>query len=141
MPPTRSRRTKEDKERAAQMVERFIRCFDKSYLQLAYYAALPLVLTPELLNFLRVQFLRGKVHWVAEVDLLLSDLCRQVGYELYAMDTAVRDYLLEDMSRQLPEAEQQMQEVAKALISYIKYLAQTNPYVSPKELQAQQWCI
>ncbi|GAB1543377.1 hypothetical protein NUACC21_60510 [Scytonema sp. NUACC21] len=121
------------------MVERFIRRFDESYLKLAYYAALPLVLTPELLNFLRVQFLRGKVHWVAEVDLLLSDLCSQVGYELYAMDTAVRDYLLEDMSSKLPEAEQQMQEVAKALISYVKYLAQTNPYVSPQELQAQQW--
>ena len=79
---------------AEQMVERFVRRFEPSYKLLAYHAALPLVLTPELLNFLRVQFLRGEVPWMAEVDLLLSDLCRQVGYELYAMDTAVRAYLL-----------------------------------------------
>ena len=44
------------------------------------YAALPLILTPELLNYLRNHFLRDKVPWVAEVDLLLSELCRPVGY-------------------------------------------------------------
>ncbi len=53
--------------------------FDESYGLLAYHAALPLVLTPELVNYLRNEFLRGEqVPWVAEVDLLLSDLCSQV---------------------------------------------------------------
>jgi hypothetical protein len=43
----------------------FIRRFDKdgskSYRQLVYYAALPLVITPELLNYLHTKFLRGRV--------------------------------------------------------------------------------
>ncbi len=127
----------QETERARQLVERFVRCFRKSYQLLAYHGALPLVLTPELLNFLRVRFLQGQVPWVAEVDLLLSDLCNQVGYELYAMDTAVRAYLLEQMKQEL--GEERMQEVARLLISYVKYLHQNNPYISPKELQAQQW--
>lgn len=130
----------EEKERARQMVERFVRRFEESYRLLAYHAALPLVLTPELVNYLRVQFLRGdNVPWVAEVDLLLSDLCRQVGYELYAMDTAVRACLLEQMEQEERLGKQRMQEVAKSLIGYVKYLAQTNPYISPQELQTQQW--
>ncbi|MEB3220013.1 MAG: formylglycine-generating enzyme family protein [Nostocales cyanobacterium 94392] len=127
----------QETQRAEQMVERFVRRFQLSYKLLACHAALPLVLTPELLNFLRVQFLRGEVPPVAEVDLLLSDLCRQVGYELYAMDTAVRAYLLEEMKREF--GDERMQEVARLLISYVKYIYQNNPYISPKELQAQQW--
>ncbi|MGK7899318.1 MAG: hypothetical protein AB4372_38305 [Xenococcus sp. (in: cyanobacteria)] len=119
------------------MLERFVGRFQPSYRLLAYHAALPLVLTPELVNYLRMQFLRGQVPWVAEVDLLLSDLCRQVGYELYAMDTAVRAYLLEQMKQEVGEG--RMQEVARLLISYVKYLHQNNPYMSPKELKAQQW--
>ncbi len=126
-----------EKERAKQAVDRFVRRFEKSYRLLAYHAALPLVLTPELLNYLRNQFLRGQVPWVAEVDLLLSDLCSQVGYELYAMDTAVRAYLLEEMKQEL--GEQRMQEVARLLISYVRHQAQTNPFIGQQELQAQQW--
>ena len=131
----------QETERAKQMVERFVRRFQPSYRLLAYHAALPLVLTPELLNFLRVQFLQGEVPWVAEVDLLLSDLCSQVGYELYAMDTAVRGYLLEKMqcSSSSNLGKKRMQEVASLLISYVKYLSQSNPYISPKELETQQW--
>ncbi len=126
-----------NKEYAKQAVDRFVRRFEKSYRLLAYHAALPLVLTPELLNYLRNQFLRGQVPWVAEVDLLLSDLCSQVGYELYAMDTAVRAYLLEEMKQEL--GEQRMQEVARLLISYVRHQAQTNPFIGQQELQAQQW--
>ncbi|PAX51496.1 formylglycine-generating enzyme family protein [Brunnivagina elsteri] len=128
----------QETERAKQILGRFINRFDTSYRLLAYHAALPLVLTPELVNYLRVEFLRDEnIPWVAEVDLLLSDLCRQVGYELYAMDTAVRAYLLGKMQEEL--GIEQMQLVAKGLISYVKYLAQNNPYISPKELQTQQW--
>ena len=40
-------------EYARQAVERFVRRFEPSYRKLVYYAALPLVLTPELLHYLR----------------------------------------------------------------------------------------
>ncbi|WP_414588907.1 formylglycine-generating enzyme family protein [Scytonema sp. PCC 10023] len=125
-------------EQAKQAVERFVGRFDESYRLLLYHAALPLVLTPELVNYLRNEFLRSEqVPWVAEVDLLLSDLCSQVGYELYAMDTHVRAYLLEQMKKDC--GEQRMQEVAQVLISYVSYLSRLNPGRRQQELEAQRW--
>lgn len=50
----------QETQRAEQIVERFVRRFQPSYKLLACHAALPLVLTPELLNFLRVQFCEVK---------------------------------------------------------------------------------
>lgn len=123
---------------AAQTVRRFVRRFNPAYRALACHAALPLVLTPELVNYLRNEFLRDQeVPWVAEVDLLLSDLCQPVGYELYALDTDVRAYLLTELERQ--HGQERLQRVAKLLISYVSYLAETNPQANEKELEAQQW--
>jgi formylglycine-generating enzyme required for sulfatase activity len=128
----------EQREQAARTVERFVRRFEDSYRLLAYHAALPLVLTPELVNYLRNEFLRGEqVPWVAEVDLLLSDLCSQVGYELYAMDTHVRAYLLWQMKEHYGEG--RMREVARVLISYVSYLSRLNPGRRQQELEAQRW--
>ncbi|MFB2934944.1 formylglycine-generating enzyme family protein [Aerosakkonemataceae cyanobacterium BLCC-F154] len=125
---------------ARQQVDRFVRRFEPSYKKLAYYAALPLVLTPELLNYLRNQLLweEGEdIPWVAEVDLLLSDICRPVGYEQYAMEPAVRAYLISEMEEVL--GKKQIEAVARLLITYIKHLSQTNPYISSQELETQQW--
>ena len=123
---------------AEQAVRRFVRRFEPSYHALACHVALPLVLTPELVNYLRNEFLRNEdVPWVAEVDLLLSDLCQPVGYELYAMDTDVRAYLLAELERQFGRA--RIQQVAKLLLSYVRYLAETDFSVNEKELEAQQW--
>ncbi|WP_008307952.1 caspase family protein [Leptolyngbya sp. PCC 6406] len=123
---------------AAQTVRRFVRRFQPAYRALACHAALPLVLTPELVNYLRNEFLRDQgVPWVAEVDLLLSDLCQPVGYELYALDTDVRAYLFDELKRQY--GQERIEQVAKLLISYVRYLAETNPQANEKELEAQQW--
>ncbi|WP_071187400.1 formylglycine-generating enzyme family protein [Trichormus sp. NMC-1] len=129
------------REQAKQAVDRFVWRFDESYRLLAYHAALPLVLTPELVNYLRNQFLRSEqVPWVAEVDLLLSDLCSQVGYELYAMDTHVRAYLLEEMKQHYGDkSDKQMQQVAQVLINYVNYLSRLNPGRRQQELEAQRW--
>jgi len=122
---------------AEEKVNRFVRRFEESYRLLAYHAALPLVLTPELVNYFRNEFLRGEgVPWVAEVDLLLSDLCSQVGYELYAMDTSVRAYLLAKMKDHY--GKQRMQQVAQVLIDYVKYLRKLYPG-RREELEAQRW--
>ena len=124
-------------EIAEQKVARFVGRFEESYRLLAYYAALPLVLTPELLNYLRNHFLRGQVLWVAEVDLLLSELCRPVGYEQFAMAPDVRAYLLGEMRKQL--GEKAMQEVARLLIRYVYQLSRIKSLFSPDELQAERW--
>jgi formylglycine-generating enzyme required for sulfatase activity len=131
-----------DHEQSQQRVDRFVHRFQPSYRRLAYYAALPLVLTPELLNYLRNRFLRGeidgkKLPWVAEVDLLLSDLCRQVGYEQYVMDAAVQAYLMAEMEQVLGLDE--MERVARLLISYVNQLAHTHPAIAQRDRQSQQW--
>jgi len=129
-------------EEAKKILDRFVCRFDESYRLLVYHAAIPLILTPELLNYLRHQFLRGEVDWVAEVDLLLSDLFNPVGHELYAMDTAVRAYLLENIEeffRGHGFEEKHLQKVALVLLGYIKYLAHSNSFFGAPELQAQQW--
>jgi formylglycine-generating enzyme required for sulfatase activity len=127
---------------AKQTVELFGRQFGQDYLLLAYYAALPLVLTPELVHYLRVEFLLGyseTVPWESEADLLLSDLCSPVGYELYGMDTAVRDYLIEEMKWDQRVPAGQMQRVAELLLSYVTVLGQLQPGQRLKELEAQRW--
>jgi nucleoside phosphorylase len=127
----------DSKQSARQHIDRFVQRFDDSYRRLAYYAALPLVLTPDLLNYLRNQFLRGEVPWVAEIDLLLSELCSPTGYEQYVMETAVRAVLLEEMEQVLGRS--RMEAVAQLLIDYVRKLARTMPQVSRRSLQNQQW--
>ena len=128
------------KERAERRVQMFVAEFEPSYKALAYHAALPLVLTPELVNYLRNEFLRSEgVPWVAEADLLLSELCSSVGYELYAMDADVRAYLLEQMATDQAFGPERMQRVAKLLVSYVRYLSDQGAQMSDGELEAQQW--
>jgi formylglycine-generating enzyme required for sulfatase activity len=122
-----------------QKVALFERQFGERYRLLAYHSALPLVLTPELVHYLRAEFLRDEVPWEAEADLLLSDLCSQVGYELYAMDTDMRAYLLEQMQQDERIAPERMQQVAQLLMSYVNYLREIHPEQRQRELQAQRW--
>ena len=125
-------------ESARAQVERFINRFQPAYRALAYHAALPLILTPELLNYLHNQCLReAQVPWVAAADLLLSDLCTPVGYEQYAMDSAVRSYLLAQMEQELGKP--RIQAIARLLIGYVQHLAKMTPNLGARERQAQQW--
>jgi formylglycine-generating enzyme required for sulfatase activity len=130
-------------ELAQQQIKRFVARFEPSYEYLACHCALPLVLTPELVNYIRVQFLLNEeVPWIAEADLLLSELCRPVGYELYAMSPAVRSNLLAQF--QEPEFQQKvgtnrLKSVAQLLMDYVTYLMRTHPATRQAELQAQRW--
>jgi hypothetical protein len=125
-------------KQAAAAINHFVARFDESYRLLARYAALPLVLTPELLNYLHSRFLYDQAPWVAEADLLLSDLCQRVGYEQYVMDPGVRAHLIAELKGE-PDGPQRMQEVARLLVGYVEHLARTNPFVSHEDLQRQQW--
>ena len=122
---------------AKEKVARFTRQFGEPHRLLAYYAALPLILTPELLNYLRNHFLCGEVPWVAEADLLLSELCSPVGYEQFAFATDVRAYLIGEMRQRLGETP--MEDVARLLIRYVHQLSRTASPLSRDGLQAEQW--
>ena len=82
------------------VLDRFGR-YGFGHFALACYAALPAVLTPDLLNKIWLNFksyqLQGQsldIHSVAPVDLLLSPLLEEIGYELYEMSEPIRASLL-----------------------------------------------
>ena len=69
---------------------------------MAAYAAVPALLTPDLLykiwlNFNQYQWGKNPIaiHRIAVSDVLLSPLCREVGYELYEMDEDIRNAFLQ----------------------------------------------
>ncbi|WP_295448099.1 SUMF1/EgtB/PvdO family nonheme iron enzyme [uncultured Thiodictyon sp.] len=124
---------------ACDRIERFVRRFGEPYRRLAWYAAMPLILTPELLNYLHLRFLHGRdgVPWIAEADLLLSDLCRPVGYEQYALDQDVRARLIAELRDCL--GAEPLREAARLLLRYIRHLGRAGAGLRPAELQAEQW--
>ena len=120
-------------------IERFVARFGEPYRRLAWHAALPLILTPELLGYLRTHFLSGRhgVPWIGEADLLLSDLCRAVGHEQYAFDQAVRASLLAAMRERL--GDQPLRDTAGLLLRYVRQLSESGAGLGPDQLRAEQW--
>ena len=126
-----------DDRRARQTVEHFINLHEPGYEPLLHYAALPLILTPELLHYLRHAF-TPTTPWIAEVDILLAEsLCRQYStYEQYLMHADVRAWLL---AKARAEPDFRLADAARVLLHYIEDLQRSRPYKSWRELQAQAW--
>ena len=88
-------------------IDRFINRFGTKHghLEMAYHAALPLALTPDLLYLIWANFrsdVKGQplnMQWVTVADLILSPLCREIRHETYVMETAVRQELLNRMAQ------------------------------------------
>jgi transcription initiation factor IIE alpha subunit len=120
------------------LIDRFVARFGPAYRHLAAHAALPLVLTPDLLHYLRNAFLRGQVPWLAEADLLLSDLCKEVGYEQYAMHPGVRARLIAELKGQ-PNGSERIKEVARLLLQYLHRLRRSGSIPGSDALREQQW--
>lgn len=74
---------------------------------LAAYAAVPALLTPDLLykiwqNFHAYEWNGGaaSIHRIAVADVLLSPLCREAGFELYEMHPEIRTALLKWLAKE-----------------------------------------
>ncbi|MEH2361430.1 ABC transporter substrate-binding protein [Nostoc sp.] len=112
-------------EIAKQRIESFAK-LGKAHLYLAYHAAFPLALTPDLLYRLWVQFQRDiddevlGIPWVAVADLLVSSLCDEVGHELYEMDLAVRNELLSRLQEDKKFGQQRINELSNFLLDYVR---------------------
>lgn len=88
-------------ELAVREVLAFERRFGSKHLMLACHAALPLILTPELLNLIHINFLEEEqIPWVAEVDFLLSPLCRPIDEGLFEVEPSIREVLLVELENQ-----------------------------------------
>ncbi|MDZ8079088.1 MAG: CHASE2 domain-containing protein [Nostoc sp. DcaGUA01] len=126
-------------------IDSFKKRFGKAHLYLAYHAAFPLALTPDLLYRLWANFQRdihGQVlgiPWVSIADLLLSSLCDEVGHELYEMDLAIRNELLKYLKEDPNFGNQRLNELANFLINYIQpQLHKDDPDIQDLA-QGQRW--
>jgi DNA-directed RNA polymerase specialized sigma24 family protein len=103
----------------------FSKRFGPGHLNLAYHAAFPLALTPDLLYRLWANFPRDihgeslKIPWVAVADLLLSGLCEEVSQELYEMNAAIRNELLRELKVSPNLGELRVHELSGFLLTYV----------------------
>ena len=83
---------------------RRLRVFERDYgsalVRLASHAALPVVLNPDFVHLLRVNYFLDPpvtLSYAAEAELLLSPLCNEVDQGLYVIDPELRDVLLQHL--------------------------------------------
>ncbi|MGK7957835.1 MAG: formylglycine-generating enzyme family protein [Crocosphaera sp.] len=86
----------------------------QGYLNLARYAAFPLVLTPDLLYQIWAIFWVKETPWIAVAHILLSPLCQEIGYETYEMELETRNQLLGGLN------EEQLMEMGQFMLQYLK---------------------
>jgi hypothetical protein len=132
-------------EVAQRRIEAFRKRFGEAHLYLAYHAAFPLALTPDLLYCLWANFQRdihGEVlnmPWIAVADLLLSSLCDEVGHELYEMEGAVRNALLSQLKANPRFGTQRINELSDFLLAYIRQQLDSPDLDTRDFAQAQRW--
>ncbi|AUB37289.1 DNA-binding response regulator, OmpR family, containings REC and winged-helix [Nostoc flagelliforme CCNUN1] len=130
---------------AKRRIESFSKRFGKSHFYLACHAAFSLTLTPDLLYRLWANFQRdinGKVlniPWIAVADLLLSNLCDEVGYELYQMDLEVRNLLLKQLQEDEKFGQQRINELSDFLLEYVRQKLQSDDPDIRDFAQTQSW--
>ncbi|MCC5664755.1 CHASE2 domain-containing protein [Nostoc sp. CHAB 5784] len=132
-------------EVANRRIESFKKRFGKAHLYLAYHAAFPLALTPDLLYRLWANFQRDihgqmlSIPWVSVADLLLSSLCDEVGHELYEMDLAIRKELLKCLKEDPDFGIQRLDELANFVLDYIHPQFRNDDPDIQDFAQAQRW--
>ena len=117
----------------------------RSHLYLAYHGAFLLALTPDLLYRIWANFQRdilGKllnIPWIAVADLLLSNLCNEVGHELYEMDVAVRNELLKRLKEDSRFGEKRINELSNFLLAYVRKDLNSSESDKRDFAQSQRW--
>ena len=105
-------------EQAIHRVAKFEREFGKAHLSLACHAALPSILTPELVNLIRINFLEKTVEWIAESDLLLSSLCLPIDQGIFEIEPQIRQVLLVALQSDVEYGIERLEEIAYLLHFY-----------------------
>ena len=109
---------------------------ENTALQLAYHAAIPVALNPELLHFLRINFFLdppSPLPYTVEFEFLTSGLCREIDTELYEIEPEIRDVLLQGLSREY--GLERIREVATLLWQYVEH---HSPWADRVELERSQ---
>jgi hypothetical protein len=132
------------KARAAmRRIESWRKRFGEGHFYLACHAALPLALTPDLLYCLWANFQRDvhgeriEIPWIAVADLILSNLCKEVGHELYEMDGMVRDTLLSQLQQDDRLGLERVRELADFVMAYVEQELE-HPDIDTRDLAKTQ---
>ena len=121
---------------AVERIVGFAKQFDEVHLNLACHGAFPLILTPDLLYQIWAHFV-PEAPWSGVARVLLSRLCRQVGYEMYEIDIAVRNLLLRELKEQF--GQERLDELADFLMDYVAQQL-TEEDADTRDLrEAQEW--
>jgi uncharacterized protein YjbI with pentapeptide repeats len=135
---------------AISRIKSFEKRFRKPHLYLAYHAAFPLALTPDLLYRLWANFqqdIHGEllnIPWEAVADLLLSSLCEEVGHELYEMDSAIRNELLtrlkaDEKFYNANSKQDRIMQLSDFLLEYVDRQLQSDDLDVRDFAEAQHW--
>jgi len=79
------------------------------------------------------------IPWVAVADLLLSNLCDEVGYELYEIDLAVRNQLLRQLKEDEKFGQQRIQELSHFMLYYVRQQLHSDDPDVKDFAQTQRW--
>lgn len=107
------------REDAEHRLRLFERGHESALLRLASHAALPVVLNPDFVHLLRVNYFLDPpvtLPYTAEAELLLSPLCTEVDQGLYVIDPDLRDVLLQHLITEHGTA--RLHDVARLLWEY-----------------------
>ena len=121
---------------ARKRVEGFAEQFGEAHRNLSRHAAFPLVLTPDLLYQIWANFV-PEAPWVAVAHVLLSRLCRQVGYEMYEMDIADRNLLLRELKEEF--GQERFDELGEFLLDYVAQRLSDDDADTQDLREAQEW--
>ncbi|MDX2070068.1 MAG: hypothetical protein SFV55_16695 [Haliscomenobacter sp.] len=115
------------------------------HLHLACHAAFPIALTTDLLykiwlNFRNTSTAEDPLELLSTVsDLLHSDLCREVGRDMYEMQPDIRELLISTLQTSEVFGEARIFELARFLRDYLQYNPEKIPTLAFKE--AQNWLV
>jgi len=121
---------------AMKRIEGFAKQFGEAHRNLARHAAFPFVLTPDLLYQIWANFVPD-APWTAVAHVLLSRLCRQVGYEMYEMDITDRNLLLRELKEQF--GQERLDELGKFLLDYVAQRLTEDDADTQDLREAQEW--
>ncbi|MGF2037338.1 MAG: AAA-like domain-containing protein [Nostoc sp. CmiVER01] len=121
---------------AHRRIEGFAQQFGEAHRNLARHAAFPLVLTPDLLYQIWANFV-PEAPWTAVAHVLLSRLCRQVGYEMYEMDIADRNLLLRELKEEF--GQERFDELGEFLLDYVAQRLTDDDADTWDLREAQEW--
>jgi CRISPR/Cas system-associated protein Csm6 len=123
---------------AIKRIEGFAKQFGEAHRNLARHAAFPFVLTPDLLYQIWANFV-PQAPWIAVAHVLLSRLCRQVGYEMYEMDIADRNLLLRELKEQF--GQERLNELGEFLLDYVAQRLTGDDPDTQDLAEAQEWTV